>query len=67
MDVIINWATTYVSAHPKIASWLMVVLAIDQVLKIAKNAFKLNIDDNVFDTIGALIAKLISKAKGPNA
>ncbi len=65
MDAIINWGVTYVAAHPKIASWLLVVMAIDQILKTIKGALKLNISDNVFDTVGDIIGKLVSKVQPP--
>lgn len=65
MDAIINWASAFVTAHPHVAAWLMVVLAVDQVLKVLKNTFKLNIDDNVFDTVGNIINQIISKATLP--
>ena len=65
MDAIVNWGVGLVSAHPKVASWLMVVMAIDQVAKIVKNALKLNIDDNIFDTIGNIIGKILANVKNP--
>lgn len=65
MDALINWAGAFVAAHPKVVAWLLVVLTVDQGLKTLKGAFKLNIDDNVFDTIGNIIGQILSKAQGP--
>lgn len=65
MDAINLWAVSFVNAHPHIATWLMIILAVDQVLKTVKNALKLNISDNVFDTIGDVIGKILAKVTLP--
>lgn len=65
MDALINWGATFVTAHPKVAGWLLTIMAIDQVLKMLKNALKLNVDDNIFDTIGNLIGKILEKSNTP--
>lgn len=66
MDALISWGVALVSAHPKWASWLMIVVAIDNfLLKPLKNAFKLNIPDNIFDQVGDIIGKILSKATLP--
>ena len=65
MEAITSWATAFVTAHPKVASWLMVILAIDQGLKVLKGALKLNIDDNIFDTIGNIIGRILANVKNP--
>lgn len=65
MDALINWAGIFVAAHPTVVAWLLVVLAVDQALKVLKNAFKLNIPDNIFDSIGDIINKIIAAAKLP--
>ena len=65
MDAITGWATSWVAGNPKIASILMVVLAIDQVLKLVKNALKLDIPDNVFDFIGDFLGKILGKNTPP--
>lgn len=65
MDALINWASGFVTLHPKVAAWLTVLLMIDQVLKVLKNSFKLNIPDNFFDAVGDLINKVLSKATLP--
>ena len=45
MDAILAWATDFVATHPQIASVLIVILAVDQVLKVVKNTLKLNIPE----------------------
>lgn len=65
MDTIINLGVSLVGAHPKFASWLVIILAADQVLKTLKNAFKLNIPDNIFDWIGDVINQIIAKSTLP--
>ena len=63
MDAILAWATDFVATHPQIASVLIVILAVDQVLKVVKNTLKLNIPDNVFDSIGDILGKILSKTQ----
>lgn len=65
MDAVINWGIQIVAAHPRVAQWLILILAVDQILKMAKNALKLNIPDNVFDWVGDAINKILSKNQTP--
>lgn len=67
MDAFLTWATAFVAAHPQVAAILMLVLAADQILKTVKNALKLNIPDNVFDAIGDILNKILTKVQPPKA
>lgn len=65
-QAIISWASDLVAKHPGFVNVLIVIVALDNfVLKPLKNAFKLNIPDNVFDGVGDIINKIIEKVKSP--
>lgn len=70
MDAITNWASSIVTAHPKIAVWLMLIVGVDNfVLKIVgpflKAKFGISLPDNLADTIGNFISKVLSGSTLP--
>lgn len=68
MEALINWAGVFVAAHPQLIGWLLVTVMVDNyALKPLKNAFKLNIPDNVFDFVGDILHKIIEAAKSKAA
>lgn len=70
MDALTTWASSIVAAHPKIAIWLMLIVGIDNfVLKLIgpslKAKFGITLPDNIADTIGNFISKVLAGANLP--